>query len=124
MRLFYFLQQNKKRRGGSKERKERKYKDLAKNIDFKSVFKNFSLSYFVYSSFILAMLSTFPDKISLPQDYLLFFLPLPIYLMITAILVEIDDRRTLSNYYLQDEIKRIKNQFLVRKKTEEIFDRI
>jgi hypothetical protein len=118
MRLFYFLQQNKKRG------KERKYKDLARNIDFKSVFKNLSLSYFVYSSFILALLSSFPDKISIPQDYLLFFLPLPFYLLITAILVEIDNRRTISNYFLQTEIKRIKDGYLVRKKTEEIFDRI
>ena len=116
--FFYHQQKNKK--GG----KERKYKDLSKNINFKSVLKNFSLSYFVYSSFILALLTSFPDKLSLPQDYLLFFLPLPIYLLITVILVEIDDRRTITNYRLRTEIQRIKDQYLVRKKTEEIFDRI
>jgi hypothetical protein len=57
-------------------------------------------------------------------DYLALFLPVPVIVFLFAILVEIDNRRTLSNYELQEELRDIRNMYDVRKTTEETFDGI
>ena len=73
------------------------------------------------SVFVLALLSSSPIEVT-GYDYLPVFFPLPFFLLIVAVLVEIDNKRTLTNFELQTEIKRIKHMHDVRKKTEEILD--
>ena len=107
-------------RRGKKKNQE---KELKKNIDFKFVLQNYAIFYFAYISFVMALLSssTTTEEVT-SYNYLPVFFPLPLFILITAIFVEIDNRRTLINFELQDEIKRIKNMYAVRKKTEDIFD--
>lgn len=108
MKLFWYLH------NGKKHKKE---KELKKNINFKRVFEIFSISYFSYFSFVLMLLESIQSKNLLPLFY-----PLPLFLITVAILVVIDDRRTVTNYCLQAEIQRIKYLYQIRKKTEEVFD--
>ena len=97
--------------------KTKKEKNIEKNINFKRIFEIFTISYFSYFSFVLMLLESIQY-----QNLILFFLPVPVYIILATVFIEIDNKRTIDNYYLNLELKKIKDMYKIRKKVEEFYD--
>lgn len=104
--------------------KKRKPKELRNNIDFRSIIKYFAIGFSFYIWVILFLILYLNNRMDWKfHDTLLdiMVLPFPLFIMVLLILLEKNKRITRDNKEVQEEIKRIKQMYQIRKTAEDLF---